>query len=525
MNEELKKKYDTYKKKYNKLKESHVYKEYNTFEKRKQKLIELIEDKKNINCKIYIIGFGSIGRPLLWLLLQLTTLEQKNITVIEMRDRDVFADQFQNVNFLFNVKLTKENYKLIFKELQQNDLIIDCGYDIGTDDIIKICNKVGASHINSCIQTWFNDSDDDNDNNNNNNDNASLYHLHKKLETVNDNIKNKNFNCIVSMGCNPGNVSLWVKKGVYKIAESMNIKKVYKEDEINKLAQKIDIHVIHVSEKDTQIVHEPKKINEYCNTWSGTRESYYGEALSYVELSWGTHENDIKKDFMDEDITYVGNDFLILNKMGAYTYAQSWIPYVNKYIGNVICHDESYTIGKNLTIKNKKNIVYKPSVYYVYHPCNEASNSIYELKERNEKYQDKFRLLTNEIISGRDLLGLTYYLGNGSIYWIGSTLSIDETRELFSHQLDSIINATILQVVAGYITGIFYLYDLSAENKKIGLIVPDKIPLEYMKYQLPFLGDFLFIEKNKYHLTLLENNIKSGIGKTTKWNFDNFLIK
>jgi homospermidine synthase len=330
------------------------------------------------------------------------------------------------------------------------------------------------------------------------------------------------------MGCNPGNVSLWVKQGIYKIAESMKIKKKYKEEDINILAQKLDIHVIHVSEKDTQIVKEPKKINEYCNTWSGTRESYYGEALSYVEVSWGTHENNIQNEFLENDITYVDKNFLILNKIGAYTYAQSWIPYVNKYIGNIICHDESYTIGKNLSVSDpndKNNILYKPSVYYVYHPCNEASNSIYELKERNEKYQDKFRLLTDEIITGRDLLGLTYYLGNGKVYWVGSTLSIAETRELFDHVLDSIINATVLQVVAGYITGIFYLHDLSLDNKKIGLIVPDKIPLEYMKYQLPFLGDFLFIEKNNYKLTLVENNINSGIGKTTKWNFENFIVK
>jgi homospermidine synthase len=122
-------------------------------------------------------------------------------------------------------------------------------------------------------------------------------------------------------------------------------------------------------------------------------------------------------------------------------------------------------------------------------------------------------------------LGLTYYLGNGKVYWIGSTLSIDESREIFSHQIDTIINATALQVVAGYITGIIYLNDLAINNKKLGLIVPDKIPLEYMKYQLPFIGDFLFIEKDNYELTLVENNIKSGIGKTKSWQFENFLIK
>jgi homospermidine synthase len=521
MEDKIKKKYEEYKKKYNGLKKAFVYPEYNTLEKRKQKYLELVENKIQIINKIYIIGFGSIGRPLLYLLLQITTIKPENITVIEMRNRDEITDLFPGVNFIYNVKLTKQNYKIIFKDLQKNDIIVDCGYDISTKEIIELCNTVGASHINSCIQEWEDDEDDDI----NADSNQSLYHLHKILENTNKKIQNKNFNCIVSMGCNPGNVSLWVKKGIYEIAKKNNIKKIYTEDNINKLSQKLDIHVIHVSEKDTQIVKDPKKQNEYCNTWSGTRISYYGEALSYVEASWGTHENKIKDQFSHDDITYVGNNFLILNKIGAYTYAQSWLPFYNKYIGNIICHDESYTIGKNLTVKDKDSTIYKPSVYYVYHPCNEAVNSIYELKERNEKYQDKFRLLTDEILSGRDILGLTYYLGNGKVYWIGSTLSIDESREIFSHQIDTIINATALQVVAGYITGIIYLNDLAINNKKLGLIVPDKIPLEYMKYQLPFIGDFLFIEKDNYELTLVENNIKSGIGKTKSWQFENFLIK
>lgn len=47
-----------------------------------------------------------------------------------------------------------------------------------------------------------------------------------------------------------------------------------------------------MSERDTQRSDRPKELNEYCNTWGGTGEAYFEEALGPVEASWGTHEND-----------------------------------------------------------------------------------------------------------------------------------------------------------------------------------------------------------------------------------------
>lgn len=518
------KKYLKYKTKYEQLKNLFVYKDYDTYQKRKNKYLELLNNKINFNNKIYIIGFGAIGNALLWLILKLFNIDDYNIIIIEKDDIskfniDKFINKYPKINFLFNTKLTYNNYKNVLKDIKTNDIIIDCAYDIGTSDLLLYCNEKGASHINSCIQNWNDDNISKKPKIN------SLYDHHKYLENINNLIKNKNFNFLVSMGCNPGNVSLWVRQGIIEITKHLNIDTNDYIDsnsniEFNKLAQDINIQTIHISEKDTQVSSIPKKYDEYCNTWSKTKMSFYGELLSSVELSFGTHEK-LPDDFL---IKKYENNFIILNKMGLYTYAQSWLPFHNKFIGNIICHDETYTIGNNLTVKYNDNIIYKPSIYYVYKPCIDAINSMYELKEKNEKMQINHRLLTSDIISGKDLLGLTYFLENGEIFWIGSTLDIIESRNIFDNEINDIINATILQVIVGYITGLAYIIFLNNNNIKKGLLIPDDIPLEYMKYQLPFLGNFVFINKYNYSISILKNNIDSPLITSNKWLFNNFII-
>jgi homospermidine synthase len=52
-----------------------------------------------------------------------------------------------------------------------------------------------------------------------------------------------------------------------------------------KLAQELNIRVIHISERDTQITNKPKEVNEFVNTWSP--EGFYEEGVAPTELGWG----------------------------------------------------------------------------------------------------------------------------------------------------------------------------------------------------------------------------------------------
>lgn len=516
-------KYNKYKNKYYNLKNgtncnNFVYQDYNTKEKRKQKFDELLNSKRIFNNKIFLIGFGCVGRPLLWLIIKNFTMNYNNIFIIEERNINSEAVQFINIGVnIINTNFNEKNYQTILQSLSFNDIIIDAGTSISTLDLMKLCQEKGANFICSCIQEW----DIEQQRVNNEFYKDSIIYRHKILDEYNNSILNKNFNCIVSMGCNPGNVSLWAKIGLNKIAED---KKLFNHNlNYNKLAQKLGIQTIHISEKDTQISNIPKKINEYCNTWSMKPNNYYGEGLSCLELSWGTHEPAPIKVFKDSKFNLNENNNLVVSKLGFYTYAQSWVPYYEKYIGHLVCHDESNTIGETLTIYENNKIIYKPSVYYVYHSCNDAMASIHELKERNEADQDNYRLLTSEIIDGRDILGITYFLEDKNIYWIGSLLSIHESRDLFDNNINNFINATNTQVIAGYFSGILYFLDLG--DKKVGMMDPDDLPVDkIIKYQLPMLGEFIFIKKNDYKIKVLDNNVNSYIYELDEWTFNNFLI-
>jgi homospermidine synthase len=134
--------------------------------------------------------------------------------------------------------------------------------------------------------------------------------------------------------------------------------------------------------------------------------------------------------------------------------------------------------------------------------------------------------MTDEIIDGRDVLGLTYYLESGEVFWIGSTLGIDEARKLFDSEFNDYVNATNTQVVAGYLSGIHYILELDSKNEKHGLMCPDELPYENLiEKQLPFLGDFVFEENQDFSLRITDNKFDTEVEKSKVWTFSNFLVE
>ena len=500
------------------------YPKYNTKEKRSRMLNLLKEKCKNkpfYNHKIWFVGYGCIGRPILLMLLNLCNIDPLNIILFDKRDlSNIYIPK--GVVVRDKTEILKDNYLSVFTDLADNDIIVEASYAINTLDLLKLCQERGASHINSCIDIWdYKNIKTPLE--------YSLKYIHDTLDYYNHNIEKgkKNFNSIISMGCNPGNVSIWNKIGIREIwKKKFNIDTI-PDKSFAELAHELGIQTIHISERDTQRTNNPKKINEYCNTWSTDGEAYYEELLGPVEASWGTHEN---KDYNNMPVVKYDKRYMIWKKMGAYVYAQSWVPIYGRYIGNIIRHDEAYTIGRYLTIKNK----YNPSVYYVYHPTNDTMESVHELKERNHNYQNNYRNLTKEITDGRDLLGLTYYLEDGTTYFIGSLLDINEAREIYNNKYNDFINATNVQVVGGYLSGILSLMKLNEKNVKLGLMCPDELPYDKLiEYQLPLIGDFVFVEGTcigdlmKCKNNLITSNNEFGSERNmirNGWTFDKFLV-
>jgi homospermidine synthase len=474
----------------------------NNFEKRKKRIQNLNKSIK-FNHKIVILGLGAIGTLLVNLISNIVDMDIQNLIVI---DKNKFM--FEKIKDIDATKITEyilpSTIDKIFIDLLKlniNDIIIDSSFEIDTLEMYKFCHKHGISYINSAVEDWP--------------DGVSRIKEYDtyadRIEMIakhNKNIEIKNTNFIIGLGCNPGNVNLWVLYALQKIND-----KFYKikEDRPNFLAQRMGLNTIHISEKDSQITNNPKRVNEYLNTWASNKNSWYDEAFSYVEVSWGTHEKKYPKNMLKKTDKHQ----LIINNTGCCYFGRTFVPSTPRMMGMMIRHEECYTIANYLSIKyNGNNLSYQPSCYYIYNPNDSSKASIYEVLERDFKYQDNQRLMTMDITDGSDEVGATLFFEDGNVFWVGSILSIKESRELFDNKLDDFINATLLQVVAGYLGGLNHIINLINENKYLGLILPENIPLkEYMNITKPFLGIFGIFKVN-WQSKYTHN----------KWRFEEFLV-
>jgi homospermidine synthase len=489
---------------------------YPTFKSRMDFLISLKKSRNMKGRNICIFGCGSLGKIILyWIDFFFINT---NITIYDKENHKLdFARKFFPKVKVIHRNIIKSNFHKSLLSLKKGDLIIDAAYNIETKSLYKFCNDNGILYLNSSVESW--------------NFQAIKSALHYSLFWENTELQEfakknkKNTNFIVVMGCNPGNVSLWTKYALYLLAKKKGIKidENKSEKEIfPELSKKLGVQAIHISEHDTQIINNPRKKGEYVNTWASDPDSFYEEFLGPIELSWGTHE----KKYPDSTLVKINNKndrVIILKEIGMNNFMRSYTPISGMYFGMSIRHEENLSLGKYLSISSGNKITYQPSTYYVYKPTSACLDGVQETKENNFKWGGKKRLLTSEIIEGGNELGVSLFMKNGDVWWIGSLLDIHETRKLYPKWMNNYINATNTQVVGGNITGIFYILDLWDKGETKGLLYPEEIPLDYLNICLAFQGNFV-LEKAKWNNDKMPLEFGDKL-KQKSWMFDDFRVK
>ena len=126
--------------------------------------------------------------------------------------------------------------------------------------------------------------------------------------------------------------------------------------------------------------------------------------------------------------------------------------------------------------------VYRPTCHYAYHPCDDAVLSLHEMAGNAWKRQQTWQILDeNEIVDGVDELGVLLYGHAKNAYWYGSSLSIEDTRQLAPYQ-----NATGLQVTSAVLAGIVWML----ENPDRGVTEADEMDFQRcLEIQRPYLGN------------------------------------
>lgn len=425
--------------------------------------------------KLLIIGCGSVSQCAIPLVLKLIDMPAKKITIMDFVDnRHRIKDALdKGVNYTME-RVTSSNYKeLLARYVGPSDMIIDLAWNIDCISIVKWCRDNRVLYCNTSIEEW----DPYKDSERNDPTKYTLYTRHmeirQKLAEWGDN--DKASTAIVDHGANPGLVSHFTKRALIDIAEKIlrekpndprkkQLEQALREKTFSKLAQLEEVKVIHISERDTQITNKPKEVNEFVNTWS--IEGFFEEGVAPAELGWGTHERyKLKNAFSHK--TGPGNQ-ICLGTIGIKTWVRSWVP-CGEITGMVIRHGEAFSISDRLTVWENGKAVYRPTVHYVYCPSDAAINSLHELEMRQFQLQEKLRIMNDEIISGRDELGVLLMGHDFKSWWCGSLLDIEEARRLVPHQ-----NATTLQVAISVVSAALWMI----KNPKKGFLLPDDIDHE-----------------------------------------------
>ncbi|MCX5750895.1 MAG: saccharopine dehydrogenase NADP-binding domain-containing protein [Candidatus Saganbacteria bacterium] len=475
--------------------------------------------------KILIIGCGSVSQCAIPLVLELIDLPPQNVTIMDFVDNRarVQSSLDQGAKYVID-RITKENYTTKLKEyVGSGDLIIDLAWNIEGKAMLEWCRANNVLYVNTSVEDW----DPYRDEERNDPTKYTLYNRHMVLrEMLKKWGDNNGATSIVDHGANPGLVSHFTKHALIDIAnkilkEKPNDKRKKKletaleKKDFARLAMLTGVKVIHISERDTQITNQPKQVNEFVNTWS--IEGFYEEGVAPAELGWGTHEKYLPQNAFQHK-TGPKNQ-ICLRSLGMKTWVRSWVP-CGEITGMVIRHGEAFSISDRLTVWEKGKAIYRPTVHYAYCPSDVAINSLHELEMRQFHMQEKMRIMSDEIIDGRDELGVLLMGHDFNSWWCGSLLDIHTARKLVPHQ-----QATTLQVAISCVSASIWMI----KNPKRGFLLPDDLDHEaILKVALPYIKPFV---SQPVDWTPLKNmNLKftkfdmPEPKKEDAWQFINFLV-
>lgn len=296
-------------------------------------------------------------------------------------------------NFIVQ-EVNKDNFKeVFFKYLKEGDLLIDFADTVGTKDICMWAADNNIMYINTGEADWPDHW-------------YSIFEENLKKRELKKQYKNIKYPIVLQHGNNPGLVSHFVKLAIEYIINTQfrfnhRLHKLLKENKFNEIAQFLGIKMIHVNDIDTQIIDEKYIPDKLYNTWC--IDSFFFEMLSEATANIGTHEQidyDEKCNLVDK---YYG--FLEFKGMAADTKCCTYYPY-GKFNGYLVPHEETITIANNLEVKENDNVIYRPSVLFLYSPCSLAQQYFDESKVNDYSNPD-----VNKILDGISDDGTTIVRG------------------------------------------------------------------------------------------------------------------
>jgi homospermidine synthase len=102
---------------------------------------------------IVIVGFGSIGKGSLPLILRHIHADRDRMVVIDPNDSARRLCELEGVRFE-QMALTPANYREILKPIVADGYLVNLSVDVSSAALIQLCREIGALYIDTCIEPW-----------------------------------------------------------------------------------------------------------------------------------------------------------------------------------------------------------------------------------------------------------------------------------------------------------------------------------------------------------------------------------
>lgn len=464
--------------------------------------------KKDLFINILLLGFGSIGQALSHSLRNYFKSTPIHTVDMIMNEAQLeIASKFKITTQKLHIK-SIDDLKYLKEFIHEKSLILNFATSISSCDLIKYTQNAGAFYLDSCIDPWhykhgiFHTSE---------NTNYQMREEALKIRTSNILIKKlnpfKKFpTAIFAHGANPGFVSVLVKQALIEMSKEFlkNHPNPIHREQWTALAKELGVRVIQISEKDSQKSNIKIPSHEFANTWSVN--AFIAEALQPAELGWGSHEEKGQHASIVQRHNTGCKAAVYYPLPGKECEVKTWTPSFGTLTGHLISHNEAISLADYFTEISNESLIYRPTVYYAYHPCAEAQKILKFIDRKNHYEFINSRILKSEINKGIDELGILLLSDKFPSTWLGSQLSIERARSIAPYN-----NATSLQVVGSVMAALKWI----EKNPDKGLIESEDLDHQFIFDHAREYWEPIKLEFKQWH--------PSGNFKKNRWTIDQFL--
>lgn len=356
--------------------------------------------------RIVQFGFGAVGKSFFEKVSREIKYDENRYFVVTM-DRYEFKAYVNMGGLVENfivAEVNRDNFIQVFEPLlKEGDILIDFADTVGTGDICKWCMENDIMYLNTGEADWPDNW-------------YSIFAENEKKSALKEKSTNK-YPMVLQHGNNPGLVSHFVKAALEYVVKTQfghdnELKKYLKEGSFNRIAQKLELKMIHVNDVDLQKIKGEYDENMLYSTWC--TDSFWFEMLSEATANVGTAET---VDFLEECRFYDREKgFLEFKKLAADKVCRTYYP-GGEFEGFLVPHEETITIAKSLEVKENGKTVYRPTVMFIYSPCSYATEYFKSAKVNDYPVPDSLKPADMESEDGRSIIRGYVYPGNFEIVY------------------------------------------------------------------------------------------------------------